>query len=221
MTAILLIIATAACLITGIVTANLLFTYISLGLALLASLLLFGDLVRRRREVDPAGTGGTDDGGSDDGERTDTAINGTVDTPTGTSEQAGATAESKTVTSEAVAPGTATSHTAASADAASSAEATDIATDTAGTNDELPSAALDSFPLCGGDAVAAHEPRRSGEADLGAEVVLVVPGRKRFHRDDCRLLGSRTTEELTLNEAREEGFTPCTTCTAEALVPAH
>ncbi len=44
------------------------------------------------------------------------------------------------------------------------------------------------------------------------DVVLVVPGRRRFHRPGCGLLIGRLTEELTLNEAREEGFSACTTC---------
>lgn len=44
-------------------------------------------------------------------------------------------------------------------------------------------------------------------------VVLVVPGRKRFHAEDCELLSELETEELTMEEAREEGFTPCTRCT--------
>jgi hypothetical protein len=44
--------------------------------------------------------------------------------------------------------------------------------------------------------------------------VYVVSGRKRFHRRDCRLLDGRDAEELTLLEAQEEDFTPCTVCAA-------
>ncbi|WP_062354975.1 hypothetical protein [Herbidospora yilanensis] len=47
-------------------------------------------------------------------------------------------------------------------------------------------------------------------------IVLVIPGRKRFHRSGCRQLVGRETEELTVEEAREEGFTPCTTCVVDA-----
>ncbi|GAB1817442.1 hypothetical protein [Herbidospora sp. RD11066] len=47
-------------------------------------------------------------------------------------------------------------------------------------------------------------------------LVLVIPGRKRFHRSGCRQLAGRETEELTVEEAREEGFTPCTTCVVDA-----
>ncbi|WP_433215480.1 hypothetical protein [Microtetraspora malaysiensis] len=53
--------------------------------------------------------------------------------------------------------------------------------------------------------------------ELGPDViVLVIPGRKRFHLADCRQLQGREAEELTHEEAREEGFTPCTACVPEA-----
>ncbi|WP_433255628.1 hypothetical protein ACQPYK_15170 [Streptosporangium sp. CA-135522] len=51
---------------------------------------------------------------------------------------------------------------------------------------------------------------------LGPEaIVLVIPGRKRYHVAGCRQLVGRDHEELTHEEAREEGFTPCTTCLPE------
>ncbi|GII53952.1 hypothetical protein Pth03_23410 [Planotetraspora thailandica] len=51
------------------------------------------------------------------------------------------------------------------------------------------------------------------DGDLGPDdIVLVVPGRRRFHVANCRQLLGRETEELTCAEAREEGFSPCTTC---------
>jgi hypothetical protein len=50
------------------------------------------------------------------------------------------------------------------------------------------------------------------EAPAPDAPVYVVAGRKRFHRRDCRLLDGRDAEELTLVEAQEEDFTPCTVC---------
>ncbi|WP_214108218.1 hypothetical protein [Acrocarpospora catenulata] len=50
-------------------------------------------------------------------------------------------------------------------------------------------------------------------------IVIVIPGRKRFHLPNCRQLAGREVEELTVEEAREEGFTPCTTCIAESASP--
>ncbi|MCC5579405.1 hypothetical protein IMZ11_27615 [Microtetraspora sp. AC03309] len=60
-------------------------------------------------------------------------------------------------------------------------------------------------------------PSASAGRDLGPDaIVLVIPGRKRFHLADCRQLQGREVEELTHEEAREEGFTPCTACVPEA-----
>ncbi|HVV11270.1 hypothetical protein [Amycolatopsis sp.] len=50
------------------------------------------------------------------------------------------------------------------------------------------------------------------------DVVFVLPGRKRFHVAGCRLLKDREAEELTLAEAEEESFTPCTVCAESAVV---
>ena len=46
----------------------------------------------------------------------------------------------------------------------------------------------------------------------GDRIVRVVPGRRRFHAEDCRLLAGREAEEISLGEAREEGFSACTAC---------
>ncbi|GAA3163611.1 hypothetical protein GCM10010466_63210 [Planomonospora alba] len=60
-------------------------------------------------------------------------------------------------------------------------------------------------------AAAAATATRQGVPDAGA-IVLVIPGRRRYHLPGCRQLAGRDHEELTQEEAREEGFTPCTTC---------
>ncbi|MGS2640433.1 hypothetical protein [Streptosporangium sp. G12] len=63
-------------------------------------------------------------------------------------------------------------------------------------------------PVAGPATAAAA---RRGALDPEA-IVLVIPGRKRYHVAGCRQLAGRDHEELTCEEAREEGFTPCTTC---------
>lgn len=45
-----------------------------------------------------------------------------------------------------------------------------------------------------------------------SSIVHVIPGRKRFHLKDCRFVKEHSTEELTLTEAHEESFTPCSIC---------
>ena len=60
----------------------------------------------------------------------------------------------------------------------------------------------------GPEPVAGGGPSRP---DVDADV-LVIPGRRRFHRDGCRLLADRASDRIALEEALEEGFTPCSTC---------
>lgn len=56
------------------------------------------------------------------------------------------------------------------------------------------------------------EPAPDPAPDPEPAVVRVVPGRKRFHETGCALLAGRDSEEVTRDEAEEEGFTPCTVC---------
>lgn len=48
--------------------------------------------------------------------------------------------------------------------------------------------------------------------DRAGDLVLVSPGRRRYHRSDCDLLADLEVEQLTEGEAREEGFSACTRC---------
>lgn len=52
-------------------------------------------------------------------------------------------------------------------------------------------------------------------------VVLVVRGRKRYHLESCRQLAGREKEELTYEEAIEEGFSPCTACLPDTALAAR
>jgi methylphosphotriester-DNA--protein-cysteine methyltransferase len=52
-------------------------------------------------------------------------------------------------------------------------------------------------------------------------VVYVVPGRRRYHIDSCRQLAGRSKEELTFEEAHEEGFSPCTACMPDTALAAR
>jgi hypothetical protein len=70
-----------------------------------------------------------------------------------------------------------------------------------------------------GSAIAAVRRSRAGDSagadpdEMPAEdFVHVVPGRRRYHRKSCRSLVGRVSEELTIDEAREEGFSACTGC---------
>ncbi|MFG3440423.1 hypothetical protein ACGF0J_24490 [Nonomuraea sp. NPDC047897] len=65
----------------------------------------------------------------------------------------------------------------------------------------------------------ATAPRRPAARGISPDaIVLVIPGRKRYHVPGCRQLIGRDHEELTYEEAREEGFTPCTACLPDAAL---
>ncbi|MBK0870389.1 hypothetical protein INP57_26630 [Saccharopolyspora sp. HNM0986] len=95
-------------------------------------------------------------------------------------------------------------------------------------NGELPDSAEDVE--ASGDAAAARSGAAAGP-DSAAEpsreifvalstgqrldddaMVGVVPGRKRFHSGECRLVRGKQVQWLTLVEAREEEFTACSVC---------
>lgn len=54
-----------------------------------------------------------------------------------------------------------------------------------------------------------------GVAEADVEIVRIIPGRKRFHEPGCSSLIGRQSEELTREEAAEEGFTPCSMCSED------
>ena len=51
--------------------------------------------------------------------------------------------------------------------------------------------------------------------------VFVVRGRKRYHLESCRQLAGRDKEDLTYEEALEEGFSPCTACLPDTALAAR
>ncbi|MQA94768.1 MAG: hypothetical protein GEV11_08985, partial [Streptosporangiales bacterium] len=52
-------------------------------------------------------------------------------------------------------------------------------------------------------------------------IVHVVPGRRRYHLGSCRQLRGRQSEELTYEEAHEEGFSACTACMPDIALAAR
>ena len=62
------------------------------------------------------------------------------------------------------------------------------------------------------DATATTE-RNPSIADAGADgPVLTVPGGTTYHRRGCRLLSGKETSSLALDEAVDQGLTPCPVC---------
>ncbi len=164
-------------LVVGMITSNLLFVYISIGVSVAAAILLTVGVFRRRdlfvRET-PADTGAA--GGA-------------------------AAAQGKTATGARPAGARTGSQQAALA-----------GEQTAG--DDVAAAERTSGRVLAGAAHSAFETSQSAAASAppDSDIVLVVPGRRRFHVPGCIHLTRRRTEELTVDEALEEGFSACTTC---------
>ncbi len=94
--------------------------------------------------------------------------------------------------------------------------------------DDEPEPAVDDEPEPAGDdepesavvvesEAAVDEPAPAVVEPMVAGTVLVVAGRHRYHRAGCSMLEGREPETLDLDEAREEGFTPCSRCAVGAL----
>lgn len=69
-------------------------------------------------------------------------------------------------------------------------------------------------------APAQHQADPEASQLDGATVVHVVPGRLRYHVDGCEVLDGRDVEDLTVDDARDEGFTACSRCAARGRSPA-
>lgn len=152
-----LAVAAAACLIVGLISGTVLFTYIALGTSLLALLALGGSAWRRRhhtgtRHAELATAEGAESSRTDDSPRDNT-------------------------------------------DTTMSPTAADNVTDRTEADD-------------------VSESKSAGAVDglQSTSIVYVLAGRKRFHLETCHLISDRSADELTLIEAREENFTPCSIC---------
>jgi hypothetical protein len=73
-------------------------------------------------------------------------------------------------------------------------------------------------PEPGTDTVAMPAQPHEVPAD---SAVWVVRGRKRYHLEHCRQLAGREKEELTYEEAVEEGFSECTACMPDTALAAR
>ncbi|HVW43600.1 MAG TPA: hypothetical protein VHC18_19850 [Amycolatopsis sp.] len=80
------------------------------------------------------------------------------------------------------------------------AEAAAVATDNDGE--------LDEIAHNGADAASPSSPEGTEDEVL----VRVISGRKRFHLPGCPLAADGPADDVTLAEARDEGFSPCTRC---------
>ncbi|MEV7099451.1 hypothetical protein AB0M80_42160 [Amycolatopsis sp. NPDC051045] len=193
-----LVLAALGLLVTALITASSLWAWVSIGLSVLAGLILVADWLRRRRRptdrvnpeasvapvtsdapVAPDGSAPEPEKPAEEEQTTLIPASGDLGDPADTPEPAPADAP---------------------ADASAEAETTD---DADPGEEETPEA----------DAAVL--------ADLEDEVV-VVDEHPRYHLRTCGWVGTRDTIPIGVGEARQLGFTPCDRCRPNAtLVAAH
>jgi hypothetical protein len=77
----------------------------------------------------------------------------------------------------------------------------------------------------GGDEDPADEPAPAGThaplLERGHESVLVIDGRPRYHLSSCWFIAGRDTEPIPLEQAVEDGFSPCSRCDPDTALAAQ
>jgi hypothetical protein len=205
-----LIVAVAACLAVGLFLGKMLLVWCALGASVLGVLLLGYVLYAGRR------SGGTAPGADGDA---------TVELPAGSGEPLAEGSPAVAVTAEPTEP--ADESTAVADEPTGRAEPASVTDQPTGraepaavtdepTEPAEPTAVTDEPASTPAPAEAPASPVEAGAGrpDLAGtdRVVHVLPGRRRFHMDGCRLVAGKPAEEISLDEAREEGFTACTSC---------
>ncbi|MDQ0382321.1 hypothetical protein [Amycolatopsis thermophila] len=191
-----LVLAALGLLITALITASSLWAWISIGLSVVAGLLLVVDWVRRRvgrrrqaavaePEDEPSAEAATSAGDDD-----------VADEPV-TAETADEPAEQATAVAEAGEPADQTALIPAAGELVGTAEEGEPGEER---TDEADAKIVD---------------------ELDVEVV-VVDEHPRYHLTDCGWLADRDVIPISVSEARDLGFTPCARCTPDAhLAQAH
>jgi cytoskeletal protein RodZ len=225
----ILVLAALALLVTALITATSLWAWVSIGLSVLAGLILLVDWLRRRKRAAAAEPSTEDSADEKDGadekdteDTEDTAedpvkedaeptallpstgeLGDPADVPDPVIEPEGEEPEpaaAETTVADAPAP-------AAAATAGSAAAATKVA--------KADSAARENAP--GEEETAADD--LAIVSDLEDEVV-VVDEYPRYHLVDCGWLSGRDTIPIAVGEARQLGFTPCSRCGPDAVLAA-
>ncbi|QRP48776.1 hypothetical protein [Amycolatopsis sp. FDAARGOS 1241] len=213
-----LVLAALALLVTALITAGSLWAWVSIGLSVLAGLLLLADWLRRRNRPEPAPTKPAAEESAEkenaekkdvkggDGEQTALLPStGQLGAPADLPEPAGEPEPQAEPASEQAEAATAEPATAAQTTTEPAAE-TAAAEETADPGRDVPPAEEETSA----DDLAVVK-------ELGVEVV-VVDEYPRYHLVDCPWLSGRDAIPLGVGEARQLGFTPCGRCGPDAVL---
>lgn len=194
----ILVLGALGLVVAALITADSLWAWVSLGVSVLAAILLVIDWWRRRS----AGDGPARDTQAE----SDTATADTADSDA-SSTAAGTNAED--------------------AEDAEAAADVDTGDGAAGgeTDERVGDGQTELIPAEGDLADPEDEPAIEDSSDDDAllmarleDEVLVVDERPRYHLAECAWLGERETIPLPAREARELGFSPCSRCAPDGTL---
>ncbi|MCG3752862.1 MULTISPECIES: hypothetical protein [unclassified Amycolatopsis] len=193
----LLVLAALGLLVTALITGTSLWAWVSIGLSVLAGLLLLADWLRRRKRADR----GPDAEESEDSEAADSDAAEEKDEAVPAEEDAEQTA---------LIPAT-----------GELGDPADVP------EPELEKPAAEAEPQSEAKAVRDTPPGVEETAPEDLEVVkeledevVVVDEYPRYHLVDCGWLSGRDTIPIGVGEARQLGFTPCARCGPDAVLAA-
>lgn len=216
----ILVLAALGGVVTALITANSLWAWISIGLSVLAAIVLFVDWMRRRSAAEHAEQTASPEP-AEPAEQPSARADGDDDSADreGADKVEDPAATSPEPDGEAITP--ASEHEPAGSASMLPVSGKFGSTDDRDTDDETGSAEprIRDEPAPGEEETDAADLLIVSELD--AEVV-VVDEHPRYHLTDCTWLTDRDTIPIEVAEARELGFTPCARCGPdERLAAAH
>lgn len=202
--ALILVVAALAGVVAALITANSLWAWISIGLSVVAGLILLVDWLRRRSKpaADAGAEGVEEKPEAESSDKTKTDADVTADESTATDGATESRPSEDTVGAAAEAEPELTGQTAM---LPATGELSPRRVDANGDPLEEDTDAADLLII----------------SELDTQV-LVVDEYPRYHLEECGWLAKRDTIPLPVSEARELGFTPCARCGPDAkLAGAH
>ncbi|SFB38527.1 hypothetical protein SAMN05216266_109262 [Amycolatopsis marina] len=223
----ILVLAALAGVVTALITANSLWAWISIGLSVLAGIVLLVDFVRRRSAAQESPAEPAENERAAHTTEPEKA-EGDAGKPESPEESADDESSPATETNTPAASVTDGESEPAVADPAAETPATptamlpatgELSADEADAGKEATSAE----PRARTDAVPGEEETDAADLLIVAELdveVVVVDEYPRYHLTDCGWLADRDTIPIEVAEARELGFTPCARCGPDAVLAA-
>ncbi|GAA1230789.1 hypothetical protein GCM10009676_12020 [Prauserella halophila] len=211
----ILVLGALGLVVAALITADSLWAWVSLGVSVLAAILLVIDWWRRRSaggDAKPEAAG-------------DTAESDTAESENAESENAESAKTAAVADSAADRDFADSDHSAESADDADNAEDADVDEDAdAAVDDGQTELIAVEGDLADPDDEPATEDSSAADArlmELLEDEVVVVDERPRYHLGECTWLQARETIPLPAREARELGFSPCGRCSPDATLAAR